>query len=299
MSAKKAEVAALSASIEAKLQQIADLAVSIAQMKNELGDTEEALIADKKFLAELESSCKTKTAEWEEIKKMRSEELLALADTIKILNDDDALDLFKKTLPSASSSFMQVQVSESSMRARATTALKAAASGPHKARLDVIMLALKGKKISFDKVIKMIDEMVATLKTEQADDDAKKEYCEEQFDLTDDKKKALERKISDTETAIAQAKEAIATMAEEIEALKAGIKALDKDVAEATETRKAENEEYKDLMSNDGAAKEVLGFAKNRLNKFYNPKLYKAPPAETPALVEVRAHGQDSSEVAP
>ena len=25
-------------------------------------------------------------------------------------------------------------------------------------------------------------------------------------------------------------------------------------------------------------AKEILGFAKNRLNKFYNPKLYKAPP---------------------
>merc|ERR1712232_37183 len=31
-------------------------------------------------------------------------------------------------------------------------------------------------------------------------------------------------------------------------------------------------------MANDGAAKELLGFAKNRLNKFYNPKLYKAPP---------------------
>merc|ERR1719287_296992 len=100
MSAKKAEVAALSASIEAKLQQIADLAVSIAQMKNELGDTEEALIADKKFLEELTTGCQTKTAEWEEIKKVRAEELLALADTIKILNDDDALDLFKKTLPS-------------------------------------------------------------------------------------------------------------------------------------------------------------------------------------------------------
>jgi hypothetical protein len=25
------------------------------------------------------------------------------------------------------------------------------------------------------------------------------------------------------------------------------------------------------LMENDGAAKEVLGWAKNRLNKFYNP----------------------------
>jgi hypothetical protein len=31
-------------------------------------------------------------------------------------------------------------------------------------------------------------------------------------------------------------------------------------------------------MANDGAAKEVLGWAKNRLNKFYNPKLYVAPP---------------------
>merc|ERR1719214_561040 len=31
-------------------------------------------------------------------------------------------------------------------------------------------------------------------------------------------------------------------------------------------------------MAADSAAKELLGFAKNRLNKFYNPKLYKAPP---------------------
>jgi len=33
------------------------------------------------------------------------------------------------------------------------------------------------------------------------------------------------------------------------------------------------------LTANDSAAKEVLLFAKNRLQKFYNPKLYKAPPA--------------------
>merc|ERR1719161_2186737 len=61
-------------------------------------------------------------------------------------------------------------------------------------------------------------------------------------------------------------------------ALEEGIKALDKSVAEATEQRKEENAEYTELMASDGAAKEILGFAKNRLNKFYNPKLYKAPP---------------------
>merc|ERR1719387_3510198 len=71
---------------------------------------------------------------------------------------------------------------------------------------------------------------------------------------------------------------AIKTLAEEIAALEDGIKALDKSVAEATDMRKKENEEYKTMMANDGAAKQVLGWAKNRLNKFYNPKLYKAPP---------------------
>merc|ERR1712113_477931 len=64
----------------------------------------------------------------------------------------------------------------------------------------------------------------------------------------------------------------------EIASLNAGIAALDKSVAEATEQRKQEHQDFKELMASDSAAKELLGFAKNRLNKFYNPKLYKAPP---------------------
>merc|ERR1719253_1625710 len=132
--------------------------------------------------------------------------------------------------------------------------------------------------MGFEKVIKMIDEMVATLKAEQTDDDNKKTYCANQFDESDDKKKSLEKSLSDTEAAIAKTEEGIATLAEEIAALDASIKALDQSVAEATEQRKDEHEDFKQLMAQDTAAKELLHFAKNRLNKFYNPKLYKAPP---------------------
>merc|ERR1719284_1897003 len=120
--------------------------------------------------------------------------------------------------------------------------------------------------------------MEVMLKEEQVADDDKKKYCLTEFDLTDDKKKSLERTMSLEAAAIEKAKEAIATLTEEIAALEAGIKALDKSVAEATEQRKEENEDYTELMASDTAAKELLGFAKNRLNKFYNPKLYKAPP---------------------
>merc|ERR1719282_2245284 len=108
MDAKTKESNALQASIEAKIKKTGDLAVEIVQLKNDLSEAGQALMEDKKFLADLEKGCATKTSEWEERSKTRAEELLALADTIKVLNDDDALELFKKTLPSASASFLQV-----------------------------------------------------------------------------------------------------------------------------------------------------------------------------------------------
>jgi len=107
----------------------------------------------------------------------------------------------------------------------------------------------------------------------------KKEYCAKQFDMADDKKKGLERGVADLETAIEDAKEGISASKTDIEALEKGIKALDKSVAEATEQRKEEHSDHTELMASDSAAKELLGFAKNRLNKFYNPKLYKGPKA--------------------
>merc|ERR1719445_1456105 len=137
----------------------------------------------------------------------------------------------------------------------------------------------------------MIDEMVANLKKEQADDEAKKEYCDKEFDTSEDKKKELDLKLSDSETAIEELEGSIATLTEEIAALKKGIKALDKAVAEATEQRKEENAEYKELKQSDTAAKEILLFAKNRLNKFYNPKLYKPPPVEEPTMfAQIASH---------
>merc|ERR1719277_1232818 len=285
MAAKTQEADALTKTIEDKIQKSGELAVSIAQLINDQGDTAEALAEDKQFLASLEKSCSTKNEEWEKRCKTRADELLALAETIKILNDDDALELFKKTLPGASSSFVEVAVSASQVRSKALALLQKAsqASGAAQAEghqmLDFIRYALQGKKIGFEKVISMIDEMVATLKKEQTDDDSKKEYCLAELDTSDDKKKSLEKTISDTEASIATTKESIASATDDIAALTAAIKALDTSVAEATEQRKAENSDYKDLMSSNTAAKELLGLAMNRLNQYYNPKMY-VPPAK-------------------
>merc|ERR1711920_1064625 len=79
----------------------------------------------------------------------------------------------------------------------------------------------------------------------------------------------------------------------EIASLKKGIKDLDTSVAEATEQRKNENVDFKDLMASNSAAKELLGFAKNRLIKLYKP------PAKAELSGEERIAVNMGSEAAP
>merc|ERR1719326_1475890 len=277
MAAKQKEVDSLTKAIEDKTKRLGEVGIELVDLKEDLDDTTTALAEDKKFLADLDKNCEAKAKEWELRCKTRQEELLALADTIKILNDDDALDLFKKTLPSAS--FLQVQVSNKEVAEQAKSALTTLRkNGHHSLNLDLIAIALTSKKVDFTKVVKMIDDMVVLLGKEQTADDDKKEYCEIQFDSTDDKKKALERSISDLEKVIAEDKEMVTTLTEEITVLEEGIVKLDREVAGATEQRKEEHEEFESPLAANNAAMKLIEFAKNRMNKFYNPKLYKPPP---------------------
>jgi peptidoglycan hydrolase CwlO-like protein len=274
VAAKEKQINSLTKEIEDKMARLGDGGVKLSELKEDLEDTKESLAEDKQFLADLEKSCATKQGEWDERCKLRTEEILAIADTIKILNDDDALELFKKTLP-GSASLLQVKVTSKEMKQMALETLKGVKG---KVGIDLISLALKGKKVSMEKVIKMVDDMVVLLGEEQEADDAKKEQCEKDIDETEDKHKELNVQIADLEKATAETKEAIATLGDEIVALTEGIKNLDKQVAEATETRKEEHEDYVVELAANNAAVEILGFAKNRLNKFYNPKMYKAAP---------------------
>merc|ERR1719261_1807846 len=168
MAAQTKNVDVLTKSIEEKIERVGKLGEDIVAMEEDLSDAEEGFEKDKKFLEDLKAGCETKEKEWEERCKMRQEEILALSDTIKILNDDDALEMFKKTLPGASS-FIQLEVSQKQMISQAAAILNAARN--HKksdrTRLDMVLMAIQGKKVGFDKVLKLIDNMVALLGKEQ------------------------------------------------------------------------------------------------------------------------------------
>jgi len=273
---KNKEINAVTESIESKMVRSGEIAVEHAQQLNDLDDTTEDLAESKKFIADLDINCANKKKEWSLYQKMQGQERIALADTIKLLNDDDALELFKKNLPASSANLLQIKVSSADIQRKALKALKASAVVDP--RMDFLEVALHGGQKGFDKIVKMIDALVVELKNDQAADEQKKGYCEDELDKTEDRKKILAQDASDFETMIDDAKEAVANFKTDIEALDDGITALDKDVASATATRKEENEDFTATAASNAATVDLLKFAKNRLNKFYNPSQYNPPP---------------------
>jgi len=82
--------------------------------------------------------------------------------------------------------------------------------------------------------------------------------------------------------------------------LKNEVISTDKAVAQATEQRKEEHDDYLTMVQLSEAAVQLVGKAKNRLQKFYNPTLYKAAPKterdmeqkiiDAGTFVQIRSH---------
>merc|ERR1740130_2620787 len=218
--------------------------------------------------------------------KMRNMEITAISEAIGILNDDDALDVFKKALPSSfvqTVGFLQKGDVKASRARKAQALIAGVAAKAKDAHLNLMLYTL-GSKLKlksaggFDDVVKMIDDMVILLGKQQKDDDTQKKYCEDEFEKSADEQAAATTKLAQTDAKLAELTDTIGTLMEEISALGAGIAALDKSVAEATEQRKEEHAQYVEQMQMNEAAMGLVEKAKNRMQKFYNPTLHKAAP---------------------
>merc|ERR1719217_1700309 len=124
----------------------------------------------------------------------------------------------------------------------------------------------------------MIDDMVTLLGKQQAEDEKQKAWCDGEFEEAADEEAATKEKMASVEALLAETTDEITELAEAVGALTTEIQELDKSVAEATEQRKEEHAAYVESLQLTEVAVGLIAKAKNRLNKFYNPTLYKAPP---------------------
>merc|ERR1719163_763759 len=281
--AKKDEISAASEAIESKTVRSGDLAVSVTTTADDIEDTTAEMKETEAFLANLASQCALKKKEWAERQAMRAEEISAISEAIKVLNDDDALDLFKKTLSLSQTSkemgfIQQKAASSNALRAREMVSALVKKASPHRAELALIEFGLKSKAVDFSKILAMIDGMVKVLGEEQKDDDATKSYCDKELTKSEQEKKDTEEAIATSEAAIDEMTEESATLTDEIKRLQKEVKDLDKAVAEATEQRKEKHGEFITFQTENNAALQLIEKAKNKLFKFYRPNQYKEAP---------------------
>merc|ERR1719386_404317 len=289
---KEKEIEMATEAIETKMGRAGDLAVSVVQSKDALEDANEEAADTTKFLATLEKDCATKEKEMAERTAMRNTEITAISEAIGILNDDDALDVFKKALPSSFAQtvgFLQKGDSKASRALKAQALLAGVAGKTKDVHLNLMLYTLnsklKMKSGAFEEVKKMIDDMVVLLGKQQKEDETQKAYCEDEFEKAADEEAATKTKLAQTDATLAELTDKIGTLMEEISGLTESIAALDKEVADATEQRKEEHAMYVEQMQMNEAAMGLVEKAKNRMQKFYNPTLYKAPP-KTEATME-------------
>merc|ERR1719359_2731985 len=280
--AKAAEIASATSAIEAKTKRSGEVAVEVVQTKDDMEDTEKEAKETQAFIGDLATQCAEKKADWAERQKMRAQEVSAISEAIKVLNDDDALDLFKKTVPSmvqtGSLEFLQKSSKSSvALRAKGLLVSLMQTGRAHTTQLSLMAASLKSKSVDFSKITEQIDGMIEVLGKEQTDDDTQKAFCDEEFTKSAAEKKETEEKLASLAASIEEMSATVATLKSEIETLTAEIKALDKAVAQATEQRKEEHAVFLQTQAEGSAAVQLIEAAKNKLNKFYNPTMYKAP----------------------
>jgi len=284
---KNTEIEMATEAIEVKQQRAGSAAVTVSQTTNALDDAQNELTETQKFLNQLATECATKEQEFAERNSVRAEEVKAISEAVSVLNDDDALDVFKAARGSALNQaqqlgFLQTSDSRASHAKKAQAILAAAAKKANSPQLNLLLFTLNSKLKSSSKglgsVITMIDDMVVLLGKDQASDDSSKAFCEDELEKSADENKASSQKKAQVEASIADLTDSVNANAERIASLQQDIKALDKAVAQATTQRSQEHEDFQASQQLNQAATQLIEKAKNRLQKFYNPTLYKAAP---------------------
>jgi len=238
---------------------------NLAEAKEDLEQEKKVLGEDSEFLRNLEAMCTDGRKNFDERKNSRLSEMQAVAETIEILQADEARDAMSGTY----SSFVQVSSSrQSAVRRQVAEALRAQARKSKNPELSI--LATSVELDSFTKVKKAIDDMISMLKQQQEDEVKKNDFCKDELHKNEmstakatDKREALEAHIGELESTIK-------TLEDGIEAAKAQIAQLQLDLQRASEDRQKENLEFQRTVADQTMTVEVLKKALDRLATYYD-----------------------------
>jgi len=274
--AKDHEISAAIKQIQNKQVELSDTDDKNAESKEELDDTRKQVTADNAFLRDLQQRCGSMDKEFVDRQKVRTQEMSAVSEALKILTDDDA----KETL-NRSTGFLQIkQTLASSTRSGVLALLRAAGQRLGNPRLSMLALTLKDDVFAKIKVI--LDDLVKKLHDEQQDDVSQRDSCIDDIN-TNEKQLAEKKSLSkDAATSIEELTLAVTKLREEIVAAHAEIDEMKKEMLSASQNRENENKDFQMTVTDQRATQQIVAKALDKLKAFYDASAFvqvgQAPP---------------------
>jgi len=243
----------------------------------QLACTKENKAADETTLSDAEVECSEKKMSFEEKQKLRTEEIEAIAQAVKILGSEAAQG-GEKHLSMAQSKVTATALAQfrgtnensqesEGIRRRIREFLESEGSRLHNSALS--LLAQKIAADPFAKVKKMIDDMITRL-LEEANEDASHEgFCDTEVGKSKVTRAKLSEDIDALTAAVEEGKSTIMMLTEEIATLSKEVAELEASVTEATKMRTAEKARNKATVEDTSAAEKAVTAAVAVLKKFY------------------------------
>jgi hypothetical protein len=245
--------------------------------KKELASTQASKAADETTLSDAETECEEKKMSYTEKQQLRTEEIAALEQAIKILSSESmkggekhlTLAQEKKSVTSFSQ-FRGTNVAAEEtegIRRRVRQFLEAEGARLH--NKEISLLAQKLAADPFVKVKKMIDDMITRL-LEEANADAEHEgFCDTEVGKSKVTRAKLSEDIDALTAAVEEGKATIMMLTEEIATLSKEVAELETSMGEATKMRTAEKAKNKATVEDAAAAEQAVAAAVAVLKKFY------------------------------
>jgi len=266
--AKEDEIAAGQAQVDSKTQELATTDEKNAQSKVDVEDTKASLSADEQFLLMLKEKCQMTDKEWEERQKTRQAEMQAVSQALAVLSGDDAHDLFTRTFNPAL--LQRTSIATSNRRKEASELLSRVAQKFQNPRLST--LAYQVKLDAFTRVKKAIDDMIAQLLKEKADEIKHKDFCTDEFNANQLQTEKKDREKQDLIAKIEDLEGTIKALAEAIDTLKSEIAEMQVQLKRAGEDREKQNKEFQMTVADQRETQKLLKAALNVLQDFYGKK---------------------------
>jgi len=289
MGAKSAQLSATESDYEAMSKEKGAKGVAKSDAADEVQALKAQISTDEGIISQTQGVLATKMTEWKARKELRSGELAAISQAISILHNDDARNLFKKSFTSQGYSLLQekatLQLGKRARLNKVASMLGDLATVTRDSRLLVLGNFSDKEKEAIAPAIEAIDQLIAKLEADEADDLAKKEKCETDR-AADTREAILKARLVDEKTdAITELTETIAELDASILATEESKNKMTEELAEATAARLAETTEFSSDLKDDQDAEATITSAKTVLKDFYTSKglMLLQQPVETVA----------------